>query len=188
MDLHNLLNQFHPVTNEDYTLLRDVFKERSFKKGEFITVPGQVQSELYFVKTGFQMAYIDSENKSHVMAFMYAPGLCAIPTSFFFQTPSRAYLQCLSDSEMDYIRFDDLQILFDRSQGIERLFRKIAEALMVGFLNRYIELKTMTIEDRYKLFCQRSPYLLHIVAHKHIASYLGMDATNFSKLFNSVQF
>jgi hypothetical protein len=34
---------------------------------------------------------------------------------------------------------------------------------------------------------QRSPHILNLVPHKYLASYLGMDATNFSKLLGSVK-
>src|SRR5690606_24095175 len=52
----------------------------------------------------------------------------------------------------------------------------------------HIELHSMTIEERYKSFCQRSSHLLQLVPHKYIASYLGIDPTNFSKLFNTLKF
>ncbi|MDQ3015104.1 MAG: Crp/Fnr family transcriptional regulator, partial [Bacteroidota bacterium] len=73
------------------------------------------------------------------------------------------------------------------SHPLERLFRKMTEAVLAGMINRHIELHSLTMEERYKIFCSRSPHLLHLVPHKYIASYLGMDATNFSKLYNSIR-
>lgn len=172
----------------EYQLLTDNLKSRKFKKGDFITVAGQVQKELYLVKSGVQMSYFETEEKTHVVAFTYFPNLCAIPESFSFQTPSKYFLTCLSDSELDYISFDDLQELFNQSQPLERLFRKMTEFLLAGIINRHIELHSLTIEERYRAFCQRSPHLLQLVPHKYIASYLGIDPTNFSKLFNHVKF
>jgi CRP-like cAMP-binding protein len=78
--------------------------------------------------------------------------------------------------------------LFDQSQELERLFRKMTEFVLAGMINRHIELHAQTMEERYLSFCRRSPHLLQLVPHKHIASYLGIDATNFSKLFNKVKF
>lgn len=151
-------------------------------------MPGQIQRELYFVKSGVQMSYFDANYKTHVIAFTYFPNLCAIPESFSFQTPSKYFLTCLTESELDYITFEELQNLFDQSQELERLFRRMTEFLLAGIINRHIELHALTIEERYKTFCQRSPHLLQLVPHKYIASYLGIDATNFSKLFNKVKF
>lgn len=188
MEQHEYFKLFHNINTADYELLTQNLKTKTFKKGDFITVAGQTQRELYFVKSGIQMSYFDTENKTHVIAFTYPPNLCAIPESFQFQTPSKYFLTCLTDSVLEYISFEELQKLFDQSQQIERLFRRMTEAILAGMVNRHIELHSMTIEERYKTFCQRSPHLLQIVPHKHIASYLGIDPTNFSKLFNTIKF
>ena len=188
MDRRQFLNQFHNLPAADYDLLTSKLKPRSFKKGESVIVPGQMLRELYFVRSGVQMSYFESENKAHVIVFTYAPNLCTIPDAFSFQVPSRYFLTCLTDSEMDYLTFEELQELFDQSQAIERLFRKLTEAVLAGVINRHVELHSMSIEERFKTFCNRSAHLLHIVPHKHLASYLAIDATNFSKLFNRVKF
>jgi len=188
MDRQTYFNLFHPLSTSDYHLLTEKLRTRYFKKGEFIIVPDQIQKELYFVKSGVQMSYFDTEHKSHVIAFTYPPNLCAIPESFSLQTPSQYFLTCLTDSEMEFIAYNELQILFDQSQQIERLFRKMTEYILAGMINRHMELHTMSMEDRYITFCRRSTDLLQLVPHKYIASYLGIDATNFSKLFNKVKF
>lgn len=188
MERHEYFQLFHDISTADYDLLTNQLKAKTFRKGDFITVPGQIQKELYFVKSGVQMSYYDANDKTHVIAFTYFPNLCAIPESFSFQTPSKNFLTCLIDSELEYITFDELQKLFDQSQQLERLFRRMTEFVLAGMINRHIELHSLTIEERYKTFCQRSPHLLQLVPHKYIASYLSIDPTNFSKLFNRVKF
>jgi CRP-like cAMP-binding protein len=188
MDLHAFFNQFHHLNKPDYELITSRTQSRLFKKGAIIISPGQTQRELFFVENGVQMSYMETDAKVQVIAFTYAPGLCAIPESFCFQKPSGYYLKSLTDSEMRYIAFDVLQQLFDQSQEIERLFRKMTEAILTGMISRHIELQTLSIEELFKGFCKRSPQLLQLVPHKFIASYLGIDATNFSKLYNSIRF
>lgn len=182
------LNGFYKVQKSTHRLLNDNLQNVSFKKGEDIIVPGQIQKKLYFVKSGIQMSFFDGKKKRHVMAFTYAPGICAIPNSFSLQLPSKHFLTCLSHSELYCIHYKKLRELFDQSQELERLFRKITEVVLSGLIERHVEFHSLTIEERYKAFCQRSPQLLHKVSHKYIASYLGMNPTNFSKLYNSVPF
>jgi CRP-like cAMP-binding protein len=169
-------------------LLKESLKSRSFKKGEFITTPGQIQRDLFFVTSGVQMSYHETNDKTHVIAFTYPPNPCAIPESFSFQIPSKYFLRCLTESEFNSISYDALHKLFDQSHGLERLFRKMTEAVLAGLINRHIELHSLTIEQRYTTFCQRSPHLLQLVPHKYIASYLNIDSSNFSKLYNSIRF
>jgi CRP-like cAMP-binding protein len=187
MERLRYLRKFYDIGEDAYDLLNQHLKTKSYRKGECLTVPGQIQRELYFVNKGVQMSYFETESKMHVIAFTYLPGLCAIPESLSFKEPSKYFLSCLTDSEMDYIACDELQKLFDQSQQLERLFRRMAEAMLAGMINRHIDLLSMTIEERFKTFCGRSAHLLQLVPHKYIASYLGINPTNFSKLFNKVK-
>ncbi|WP_316812571.1 Crp/Fnr family transcriptional regulator [Pedobacter heparinus] len=188
MERYEFFKQFHHISLAEYHLLTDCLKTKSFKKGDFITVPGQIQRELYFVKSGVQMSYFETGDKIYTLVFTYFPHLCAIADSFSFHVPSKYHLICLTDSELDYISYENLQKLVDQSQQIERLFRRMTEAMFADMIDLHIELRAMNIEERYKKFCRKSPHLLQIVPHKYIASYLGIDPTNFSKLFNNVKF
>ena len=188
MEQLDFFRQFHDISIPDYCLLTSLLKPKSFKKGDLITVPGQIQRNLYFVNSGVQMSYYQDDGKIYALVFMYAPRLCAIPDSFSFQTPSKYHLTCLTDSELSYISFDELQGLVNQSQSIERLFRKMTEAMLGEMIDLHIEMRALTIEERYRSFCRKNPHLLHLVPHKYLASYLGIDPTNFSKLFNNIPF
>ncbi len=178
---------FLSLSEKDINVLTSRLKPRKYAKGDVIIAPGDIQKELFFIKSGVQMSFFETDHKTHVIAFTYPPNLCAIPESFSFQTPSTYFLTCLTDSEMDSITYTDLQEVLDQSHPLERLFRKMTEAVLAGMINRHIELQSLTMEQRYRAFCTRSPQLLSLVPHKYIASYLGMDATNFSKLYNSIR-
>src|SRR5690554_568290 len=84
MEWQEYLRQFHPVGEEDLRLLTASCRRRRFPKGTLLTVPGQIQSELYFVTQGVQYSYFEAAHKRHVMAFTYPPQCCAIPDSFSF--------------------------------------------------------------------------------------------------------
>ena len=187
MERYEYFKLFHDLSTAEYDLLTKNLKTKTFKKGDFIIAAGQTQRELYFVKSGVQMVYLDTNKKTHVLAFAFSPKFCAIAESFLFQVPSKYFLTCITDSEFDYITFEELQKLFNQSQQIERLFRRMTEVVLASVINRHIELLSLTIEERYKTFCKQSPHLLQLVPHKYIASYLGINQTNFSKLFNTVR-
>lgn len=185
--LYQYLKSFYAIDFGDFEMLFDQLEPQSFKKGEIIIAPGEVQRQLYFVRSGVQMSFFESEDKTHIIAFTYPPNLCAIPESFQFRKPSKYFLRCLSSSEMYCISFDLLEALFEKSQKIERLFRKMSEAMLNGLIDRHVELHALSMEERFRTFCKRSPQLLQVVPHKYIASYLSIDPTNFSKLFNTIR-
>jgi CRP-like cAMP-binding protein len=179
-----LLRQLNP-TDRDRIIAS--LKPKSFCKGEHVILPGETQHELYFVQRGVQMAYMDCAAKTQVVAFAYPPDWWAIPGSFALQVPSRYSVMCLLDSDVLYLTFDELQCLFDQSQAIERFFRLQTEGALARLVNRQFDLLTLSMGERYRAFCKRSPHLLQLIPHKYIASYLGIDPTNFSKLFNQVR-
>jgi CRP-like cAMP-binding protein len=187
MDRYEYFIQFYDITRDDYSILKERLREKSFVKGDNIVTPGRVQRELYFINKGVQISHFEGRSKLHVMAFTYPPHLCAVPGSFALQQPSKYSVTCLTVTKTESVSYDQLQDLFDKSPSLERLFRKMTEALLAGVIDRHRELHSMTIEERYRAFCSRSPHLLQSVSHKYIASYLGIDATNFSKLYNRVK-
>ncbi len=73
-----------------------------------------------------------------------------------------------------------------RHRSIETLFRKVGETFISGLIERHYELLAFSIEERLRIFLRRSPHLLNMVPHKHMASYLRIDPTNFSKLLGKV--
>lgn len=77
--------------------------------------------------------------------------------------------------------------MMEKYRPIETLFRKATEMVLVGTLVRQYEGLALDMKSRFEKFVKRSPHLLQMVPHKDIASYLRIDATNFSKLYNSVK-
>lgn len=156
-------------------------------KRTIMTAPGETERYWYYVIEGIQKAYYLTEDKEHVMAFTYPPSFSGIPESFFGQAPSKYYLETITDSQFLRIPYQTHQALMQEHRQIETLFRVATESLLVGLLERYYELMAYDIETRFRSFVGRSPHLLQIISQKDLASYLRMDATNFSKLINSVR-
>lgn len=187
MNYLTFFQQFHPITQTDYQLLIAGCTTRDYERGQVITAEGEVQRDLLLVLNGVQMSFAEHGQRLHVMAFTYPPGLSGVPDSFLTQTPSRFTLQALTDTQVLSLPFPTLNELFNRSCQIERLFRKMTEAVLVGMIQRHFELQSFSIEERFLAFARRSPHLLELVPHKYLASYLNINPTNFSKLFNSVK-
>ena len=59
--------------------------------------------------------------------------------------------------------------------------------ILKGVLERQIELQCFSAEEKFRSLLKRSPHVLQIIPHKYLASYLGIDATTFSKLMSSVR-
>jgi CRP-like cAMP-binding protein len=187
-DYKVFLRRFHAEVEEAaLNLLLNELRPLTVRKGDFVLRAGQVQRELLFVYQGVQITSFDHDGDEHVVTFTYPPSLAGIPDSFFYQVPAQDSIRALTDSTFGSISFQRLQELFDQSQSLERLFRKMIEAKLCGLIMRHKEFHALTIRERFRRFAQRSAHLFHLVPHKYIANYLNINPTNFSKLYNSTQ-
>lgn len=64
---------------------------------------------------------------------------------------------------------------------------KATSFALKGVLERIVELQCFTAEEKCRQLLKRSPHVLNLIPHKYLASYLGIDASTFSKLMGSVR-
>lgn len=185
--MKDFFNKFHKLDPEILEVYLSQWTELQAPKKTILTAPGETERYMYFVLEGVQKSYYLNEDKQHIIAFTYPPSLSGIPESFLSQSPSKYYLETVTDSRFWRIPFRKHQEMMAAHREIETLFRKTTEALLMGLMHRHYELMALDINQRFKSFAQRSPHLFQLVAQKDLASYLRIDPTNFSKLFNSVK-
>ena len=186
--LRAYLDVFHPLPDAAFDALLRRLRPVSYPRRAVITAEGEVQRSLLFIEEGIQYSYyLDAGAKQHVVAFTYPVSVSGLPESFLTQQPARYCLEALTDTRALSLAYSELQALFDEQPPVERLFRKLTEAMLIGLVQRQHEWLAMSAGERFRAFARRSPHLLQRVPHKLLASYLRIDATNFSKLFNSVK-
>ncbi len=168
---------------EDYSSYWTMHK---VPKKTIMTRADDTEHYLYYVLDGVQKSYYLADGKEHVLQFAYAPSLSGVVESFLTQTPSKYYLETITASTFLRISYQNHQQLLEKHRSIETLFRKLSAHFLMNVMHRHHELMAYGIEERFKLFVKRSPHLLQMVSQKDLASYLRIDATNFSKLINSI--
>ena len=185
--MKKFLSTFHKVDDAILETYISHYKSYELPKKTVMTAPGETERFMYYVIEGIQKAYYQKDDKQHVIAFAYAPSFSGIPESFFTQTPSRYFLETITDCQFIRLSFDKHQQLMEEHREIETLFRKATELFLTGVIQRQYELMAYDMETRFKTFVERSPHLLNMISQKDLASYLRIDPTNFSKLFNTIQ-
>lgn len=158
------------------------------KRKTILTAAGETERYLYFVLEGVQRAfYIGDENKEATIVFTYPPSFSGVADSFLTQTASLYFLETITASRFLRLPYDEVEVMRKSSPLIQQLLFKATAFALKGALQRHIELQCFSNEEKFKTLLKRSPHILNLVPHKYIASYLGMDATNFSKLLGSVK-
>ncbi|PWK28594.1 CRP-like cAMP-binding protein [Arcicella aurantiaca] len=186
--LHKTLNQIHPLTHEEFKAFSACFKPFSAKRKEVLTHAGSIEKHLYFVLDGLQRVYyLDEQNREATLLFSYTGNFGGVLDSMMNQTPSRFYYESLTPSTFLRASYSQIETLAQNNENIELLLRKGLTNALSGIMERLVELQCFSSEEKFKKLLQRSPHILQIVPHKYLANYIGIDASNFSKLVNSIK-
>lgn len=183
------LQSIHPLPQNILDTFLNAWNLHTVKRKAILTVAGETEKYLYYVVEGLQRAYyIGNDNKEATIVFTYPPSFSGVADSFLTQTPSLYFLESITASSFLRISYTNLQQFANENLCIQQLLLKATSFALKGVLQRQIELQCFSSEEKFKTLLQRSPHILHVVPHKYIASYLGINATNFSKLLATVKF
>jgi CRP-like cAMP-binding protein len=185
--LKDFVQRIHPLTEDELTAFYSGWQPLTVKRKTILTAAGETERYLYFVNEGVQRAfYLGDDNKDATIVFTYPPSFSGVADSFLTQTASLYFLETITASNLLRISYEQVQQLQQNHPGIQQLIFKATAFALKGALLRHIELQCFSNEEKFKTLLKRSPHILNLIPHKYLASYLGMDATNFSKLVNTV--
>ncbi len=186
--LKKIVTAIQPLSETEWSAFSSIWTECSAKRKEQLTIIGEREKYLYFVIEGIQRVYyFDDQNREATLVFTYAPSFGGVLDSLMMQQPSRYFYETLTPSKFLRTPTHELHALIDQHPSVEKLIRKGITASLSGLLERLVELQCYTSEERFRKLLERSPHILQLIPHKYLANYIGIDATNFSKLINSVR-
>jgi CRP-like cAMP-binding protein len=186
--LKELVKTIHPLSEAGWESFASCWKPKTFGRKETVTAIGDTERYLYFVLDGVQRVYYaDEHDREATLVFTYTPSFGGVLDSFLLQQPSPYFYETLTPSTFLRASYTDIENLMQTDRDVEAFIRKGVSMATSGVLTRLVELQCFTAEDRFRSLLKRSPHLLHLVPHKYIANYLGMDATNFSKFITRIK-
>ncbi|HTH54452.1 MAG TPA: Crp/Fnr family transcriptional regulator [Cyclobacteriaceae bacterium] len=186
--LKNVVDAVHPLDPSEWDSLAAIWKPFKAKRKEILTQAGQKEDHLYFVVDGVQRVfYFDEQQREATLVFTYAPSFGGVLDSFLSQQPSHYSYETLTPSTFIRTSARELFQVIGSSRNVATFVQKGTTQAMSGLLERMVELQCYSSEEKFKALLKRSPHILQLVPHKYLANYIGIDATNFSKLMNSIR-
>ncbi len=185
--VRSITDKVHPLSEADWLAFASGWLPVSFKRKEIITAAGDREKYLYIVCTGVQRVVYYDDNKEATLIFTYPPSFGGVLDSLMLQQPSKYYYEALTPSSLLRMPRETLDDLMHSRANIALLVRKGISGALGGLLERLVEQQCFSSEEKFRKLLQRSPHILQWVPHKYLANYLGIDATNFSKLMNRVR-
>jgi CRP-like cAMP-binding protein len=170
------------VSHEEKEIISSLFKEKTYKKGDFFLADGQICKHVGFVAKGLMRYYINHDGEEKTYAFSQENQYVSNYESFLPQRPSSKIIQALEDSLVFVISYSDLQILYAKVREGERYGRIAVEAVFLQMLIDINSFYTETPEIRYEGFLKNHPDLQQRISQYHIASFVGVKPQSLSRI------
>lgn len=172
------------MSRVDFDLSIDYWKPKTYKKGEFYNEYKSVCRYLGFIQTGVFRIYKFHEESGveKNMQFFTDDQFMTSFKSFFSQESCEYYTESMTDSDILYIHYDDLQHLYKTYPAWERFGRIFAESVLHAVLSSTEAFMFKSPEDRYADMLSVHPHICNVVPLYHIASYLGIEGPSLSRI------
>ncbi len=186
--LRSFILRAFPLKEEVLEKLCHIWQPLECKRKTILTTAGETERYLYFVTEGVQRAfYLEGEKKEATVVFTYAPSFAGVADSFLTQTTSFYFFETLTQSRFLRTTYRQLEDLMNEQVELRQMILRLTGFILKGVLWRQVELQCFSAEEKFRALLQRSPHVLQLIPHKYLASYLGVDASTFSKLLGSVK-
>jgi CRP-like cAMP-binding protein len=159
-----------------------LFKETSYKKGDFFLADGQICKQVGFVTKGLLRYYINHDGEDKTYDFAQENSFVCNYESFLPRTPSTKIIQALEDCKILQISYTDLQIFYQSIRGAERFGRLVIEQVFLQTLQDLSSFYTDSPELRYEKFLTKHPELQQRISQYHIASFVGVKPQSLSRI------
>lgn len=177
------ISKFVSLTPEEEALFLSNIKTKSFKAKTILLSAGEVSTCTYFVNSGILRSFTINDNIiEHVLHFACEGWWIGDMYSYISEQPGHLFIEVLEDAEVVIITKENHQKLYEEIPKLERFFRILAENSLVAHQERLMDNLSLTAEERFEKMCKKYPSLIHQVAQKHLASYIGVTPEFFSKM------
>lgn len=139
--------------------------------------------KIAFLESGVVRAFfINQEGQEYNKQFFTGPSSIGGYTSLLTGKANLIPQQALTDCKIWSCEFRSLTDRYDQYPDLERLSRKIAEYYFLEKEKKELEIVLLDASQRYRLFQKEFPTLEQLIPQYHIASYLGISATQLSRI------
>jgi CRP-like cAMP-binding protein len=183
LQLKTFLQSLTPIKEETWNDVQQLFGKAVLKKGDRFCDYDSVSRDFGLLTSGvIRGFYRTDKGNEYNKHFFTAPSIIGGYTSLITGKPNMVIQEALTDCVMLVANYAAFVKLYDNHADLERAGRIFAERYFVEKENKEFEIITYDAEKRYQLFQQRYPQLEQLISQYHIASYLGISATQLSRI------
>jgi CRP-like cAMP-binding protein len=171
------------ITDEQFELIADHLKVKSYDKNEMILMKGEVSTYGFFVLNGLLRSYsIDSKGKTHIIQFAPEQWWLSERNGMLFNEASDFFIDAIEPTKVVLVHKDFMLEAAKHVPCIIDLNQKMLNNSIRFMEKRINMLLSATAEERYLNFIKLYPNLTLRVPQWMIASYLGITPESLSRV------
>jgi len=164
------------LSEETFNLSSEMWKEKTFNKGDIYSKEGRICRNAAFIVDGYFRTYKIDEEGEQKNIFFHSPGQNLVSfVSFVQQVPCDHYIEAITDAKIISITYDELQLLYNASVEWSKVGRLFAEFAYKLLEERFLGYYGLSPEERYMKLLQEAPNIFNVIALKDISSFLGIE-------------
>lgn len=171
------------LTKQEEEYLLSIIRTKKYSKNAYFLKPFQTCSLIGYVDKGLVRIFnINSLGIETTNWLVTDDELVTEILSFINQEPTQEYLQCIKETTIVYISYQDLQNVYKIIPKMHIYIKLINEDLLVDVKKYILSNIHLSAEEKYEQLLQVRPKLIQKAPLKHIASFLGITDSTLSRV------
>lgn len=188
MFIIHFLNTIYPLGSSLRFYLKDKIKSCSFSKNEIVSREGEICDKLYLIKTGMVRGYFMSDSNEITTWIDAENEIFTSITGFFRNEKSREFIQCIEDTQCDYLTYEDFKYCLMNFPEMRHINRIMMEEYYLLAENRVFLARIPNAQKRLNYFMEtHKPQIVKRIPKKYLASFLAMRPETLSRLLKDHQ-
>ncbi|MFY0604781.1 MAG: Crp/Fnr family transcriptional regulator [Flavobacteriaceae bacterium] len=175
------------LLEELYAILTPYIEDEiEIKRNEFITTPGDINTNMYFVVDGSLRVFIEDDIEEHTIRFGYKNSFITALDSFLKDIPTTFYIQAIKKCTLKVISKENFLKCINSSIENQKIWQQLLQDFVYQQIERENDLIIYSPQKRFERVFKRSPQLFQEVPQKYIASYLRMTPETLSRILKNL--
>lgn len=170
------------------TLIKNEGHAIACPKRQHLFRQGEYDDNLYLLQKGLlKTYYVTNDGKETIKSFIQADNVIGNLSAAYAQEACTFNVVALQDSQLIRIPLKRITEAVQESHEIAQKVLAVLMSLSIKKERREYEFLSLSAEERYRAFCNKSPQLLESVTQSDIALYLGITPVALSRIKKRVQ-
>ncbi len=170
------------LDKETIKALKDISQSKTFKKGEYLLLQGEVCRHSFWIEQGIVRKFYLSNGNEITTELLFTDDIAVSFNSYTLQTPGSEFIQALTDTTVSQTNFHHFQQAKSKFPKLVELDLLMTEYQASWLENRLFQFHTQDATQRYLHLLKEHPQIIQHIQLTHIASYLGVSLETLSRI------